>query len=104
MLDIVDYITRECLRAVVDTPISGRRVVREPTDPVAERGTPKMIVSDNGTKLTSNAVLSWSEMPASGGTILHREADTERVRRELQWSHARRAAERDAVPDAEPGP
>lgn len=47
VLNIVDDITRECLRAVVDTSISGRRVVRELADLVAERGTPKMIVSDN---------------------------------------------------------
>jgi len=60
VLNIVDDVTRECLRAVVDTSISGRRVVRELTDLVAERGTPKMIVSDNGTEFTSNAVLSWS--------------------------------------------
>ena len=52
--------TRECIRAVVDTSISGRRVVRELTDLIAERGKPKMIVSDNGTELTSNAVLAWS--------------------------------------------
>jgi len=60
VLNIVDDVTRECLRAVVDTSISGRRVVRELTDLIAERGTPKMIVSDNGTELTSNAVLAWS--------------------------------------------
>ena len=60
MLNIVDDVTRECLRAVVDTSISGRRVVRELVDLIAERGTPKMIVSDNGTELTSNAVLAWS--------------------------------------------
>ncbi|SOB79480.1 Transposase InsO and inactivated derivatives [Sphingomonas guangdongensis] len=60
VLNIVDDITRECLRAVVDTSISGRRVVREPADLVVERVAPKMIVSDNGTELTSNAVLSWS--------------------------------------------
>ena len=59
-LNIVDDVTRECLRAVVDTSISGRRVVRELTALIAERGTPKMIVSDKGTELTSNAVLSWS--------------------------------------------
>jgi len=45
---------------VVDSSISVRRVVRELTDLVAERGTPKTIVSDNATELTSNAVLSWS--------------------------------------------
>jgi transposase InsO family protein len=60
VLNIVDDVTRECIRAVVDTSISGRRVVRELADLVAERGSPKMIVSDNGTELTSNAVLAWS--------------------------------------------
>lgn len=34
--------------------------MRELADLVAERGRPKMIVSDNGTELTSNAVLAWS--------------------------------------------
>ena len=60
VLNIVDDVTRECLRAVVDTSISGRRLVRELVDLVAERGAPKTIVSDNGTELTSNAVLAWS--------------------------------------------
>ncbi|WP_443029579.1 IS3 family transposase [Sphingomonas sp. T1] len=60
ILNIVDDVTRECLRAVLDTSISGKRVVRELSDLVAERGAPKMIVSDNGTELTSNAVLAWS--------------------------------------------
>ncbi|WP_440216472.1 IS3 family transposase [Chromobacterium piscinae] len=60
VLNIVDDVTRECLRAVVDTSISGRRVVRELADLIARRGRPKMIVSDNGTELTSNAVLAWS--------------------------------------------
>nr|WP_184504157.1 IS3 family transposase [Sphingomonas endophytica] len=60
VLNIVDDVTRECLRAVVDTSISGRRVVRELADLIVERGKPKMIVSDNGTELTSNAVLAWS--------------------------------------------
>lgn len=60
VLNIVDDVTRECLAAVVDTSISGRRVVRELGDLIAERGSPKMIVSDNGTELTSNAVLAWT--------------------------------------------
>ncbi|WP_287979823.1 IS3 family transposase [Sphingomonas sp.] len=60
VLNIVDDVTRECIRAVVDTSISGRRVVRELADLITERGRPKMIVSDNGTELTSNAVLAWS--------------------------------------------
>ncbi len=60
VLNIVDDVTRECLRAVVDTSISGRRVVREMANLIAERSRPKIIVSDNGTELTSNAVLVWS--------------------------------------------
>ena len=59
VLNIVDDVTRECLRAVSDTSISGRRVVRELADLICERGKPGMIVSDNGTELTSNAVLAW---------------------------------------------
>jgi len=59
VLNIVDDVTRECLRAVPDTSISGKRVVRELTELIAQRGRPGMIVSDNGTGLTSNAVLIW---------------------------------------------
>ncbi|KNH03570.1 Mobile element protein [Qipengyuania citrea LAMA 915] len=47
VLNIVDDVTRECLRAVPDTSISGRRVVRELAELIAERGKPGMIVSYN---------------------------------------------------------
>lgn len=60
MLNIVDDVTRECLASVPDTSISGVRVVRELTALVARRGKPEMIVSDNGTELTSNAALKWT--------------------------------------------
>ena len=59
VLNVVDDVTRECLAAVPDTSISGHRVVRELTHLIAQRGKPGMIVSDNGTELTSNAVLAW---------------------------------------------
>ncbi len=59
VLNVVDDVTRECLAEVPDTPISGRRVVRELAELIANRGKPGMIVSDNGTRLTSNAVLAW---------------------------------------------
>ena len=59
VLNVVDDVTRECLAAVPDTSICGKRVVRELTDLIAMRGKPGMIVSDNGTELTSNAVLEW---------------------------------------------
>jgi putative transposase len=59
VLNVIDEVTRECLAAVPDTSISGKRVVRELETLVARRGAPKMIVSDNGTEFTSNAVLGW---------------------------------------------
>jgi putative transposase len=59
ILNIVDDVTKECLAAIADTSISGQRVARELSALVARRGTPAMVVSDNGTELTSNAVLAW---------------------------------------------
>ena len=59
ILCIVDDFSRECLATVVDTSLSGVRVVRELEQLILERGKPKIIVSDNGTELTSVAVLRW---------------------------------------------
>jgi putative transposase len=59
VLNIVDDVTRECLAAVPDTSISGKRVARELTAVIERRGKPAMIVSDHGTELTSNAILAW---------------------------------------------
>ena len=56
---MVDDVTWECLVAIPDTFISGRRVARELTALIERRGKPGMIVSDNGTELTSNAILKW---------------------------------------------
>ena len=61
ILNIVDDVTRECLAAIPDTSISGKRVARELSALIERRGKPGIIVSDNGTEFTSNAVLSWSE-------------------------------------------
>src|SRR5262245_49875125 len=47
---VVDDCTRECLALIADTSISGIRVARELDRLLAERGTPKTIVSDNGTE------------------------------------------------------
>ena len=60
VLNVMDDVTRECLAAVVDTSISGKRVARELAHLVAVHGKPTTIVSDNGTELTSDAVLSWA--------------------------------------------
>ena len=61
ILAVVDDCTRECLALVPDTSISGIRVTRELDRIVGRRGRPGAIVSDNGTELTSNAVLGWSD-------------------------------------------
>ena len=61
ILAVVDDFTRECLALVVDTSLSGARVARELDAIIAERGPPLMIVSDNGTELTSLAILQWTQ-------------------------------------------
>ena len=60
ILGIYDDCTRECLAAVADISLSGRRVARELDLLITARGKPKSIISDNGTELTSNAILAWT--------------------------------------------
>ena len=59
ILAVVDDFTRENLALIADTSLSGARVVRELQTLCEQRGHPKTIVSDNGTELTSTAVLKW---------------------------------------------
>jgi putative transposase len=61
ILTIVDDCTRENLALVADTSLSGLRVARELDRVITERGRPKMIVSDNGSEFTSNAILAWAD-------------------------------------------
>ena len=61
VLAVVDDYSRECLALVADTSLSGLRVTRELTELIKHRGKPNMIVSDNGTELTSRAVLKWCQ-------------------------------------------
>jgi len=61
ILAVVDDFTRECLCLVADTSLSGRRVARELDALIAERGRPLLCVSDNGTELTSMAILRWCQ-------------------------------------------
>jgi putative transposase len=61
IFNVIDDVTKECLAAVVDTSISGRRVARELTALIAWRGTPGLTVSDHGTEFTSDAMLASSE-------------------------------------------
>jgi putative transposase len=61
VLTVVDDCTRECLALIADTSLSGLRVARELETLMASRGRPKMIVSDNGTEFTSNAILGFAD-------------------------------------------
>ncbi len=61
ILAVVDDCTRECLALVADTSLSGLRVARELDNLLRQRGRPGTIVSDNGTELTSNAILKWAD-------------------------------------------
>jgi putative transposase len=75
ILTVVDDCTRECLALVADTSLSGVRVARELDRLMIERGKPKMVVSDNGSELTSNAILTWADRtiaPVSTGITSRR--------------------------------
>jgi putative transposase len=61
ILAVEDICTRECLALVADTSISGRRVARELDAVIGWRAKPGTVVSDNGTELTSNAILAWAD-------------------------------------------
>jgi putative transposase len=60
VLTVIDDCTRECIALVADTSLSGKRVARELSQLILQRGVPKMVVSDNGTEFTSNAILNWA--------------------------------------------
>ena len=51
ILAVIDDFNRECVGLVADISLSGVRVACELD----------LIVSDNGTELTSNAILKWQE-------------------------------------------
>ena len=58
---IMDDYTRQWPTTIVDTSISGTRVVRALEELAKTHPLPKAIVSDNGTEFTSGAFLSWAE-------------------------------------------
>jgi putative transposase len=60
VFNVEDQFTRRGLGVEVDTSLPGRRIVRVLERLVAVWGRPAMIVSDNGTELTCNAMLKWT--------------------------------------------
>lgn len=69
-----DDLTRESLATVPDALISAMRPGRELTDLIAMCGTPCVIVSDNGTEITLNAVPECCGAAKTIGIIRARES------------------------------
>jgi putative transposase len=82
ILAIYDDCTRECLAAIADVSLSGRRVARELDRLIAMRGKPKSILSDNGTQLTSNAIVSKQLTPRSSYKASRRRSGAVRSRQQ----------------------
>lgn len=74
-------------------------VAREFDRLIGERDKPTMIVVDNGTEFTSNAILLTWAGKGRGRMARYRtgQADAEWLHREIQWPPSRRVAQRDAV-------
>jgi putative transposase len=66
ILAVIDDFTRESLGLIADTSISGLWVVRELDALIRHYGKPATIVSDNGTELTSRAMLEWQNQNGVG--------------------------------------
>jgi transposase InsO family protein len=99
ILVVVDDCTRECLTLVADTSISGLRVARKLDRLLVARGKPRTIVSDNGTELTSNAILRWADdHKVAWHFIAPGKPGAECLRRVVHGPPPGRVAQRDAVP------
>ena len=71
ILCVIDAFSREGLATVGDNSTPGTRVARELDRIAAARGLPCLVVSDNGTELTSQALLAWQQ-DRGGRLALHR--------------------------------
>jgi putative transposase len=60
VFNVEDQFTRRGLGVEIDTSLPGKRIVRVLERLVEIWGKPTMIVSDNGTELTCNAMLKWT--------------------------------------------
>lgn len=102
ILNGVDEVTRECLAAIPDTSISGRRVARADDVDRAPRAS-----GDDCQRQWDRFHLDRHPGLVAGSRrrlALHRvrQADAERLRGIVQWADARRTAEREPV--LRPGP
>jgi len=60
ILAVYDACTLKCLASIADFSLSGRWVARELDLLIAVRARPKLVASDSGGELTSNAILTWT--------------------------------------------
>jgi putative transposase len=90
-LNVVDLYTRACLAIEVDTSLPGRRVARVLEQLCEQYGTPARLRLDNGPEFTGQALDAWAYR-RGGAARLHRprQADAERLPRELQRALPRR--------------
>ena len=84
ILGVMDTFTRECLALEVDTSFASPRVTRVLDAIIAERGRPQRLRTDNGSELTSRHFLSCCGLETRVGLHPARQANRERIRRELQ--------------------
>ena len=116
-LTVLDNCTRECLALIADTSLSGARVARELAAIIERRGKPMMIISDNGTEFTSNAILAFADnrkldwhyiAPGKPTQNAFIESFNGRLRPSQRCTHRLpgngRIADRNAVPVAGPCP
>lgn len=59
--NVIDEYTRECLAIYVDYSIGGKKVVNILEELRMQKGLPDIILSDNGTELTSKAMWGWTD-------------------------------------------
>jgi len=104
ILVVVDDFTRECPALVADTSLPGQRVVRELEIIIAQRGRPAVCVSDNGTELSSMAVLRWSHEIRIEWHYIAPGKPTQNAFIGSFNVPARRAVERNTAHLARPGP
>ena len=62
VLNVVDDGTRECVLSFASTSIPGATVVRLLADAVLQRGTPKVLLTDNGPEFTGRVLDQWASV------------------------------------------
>ena len=60
VLNVVDDGTRECVLSFASTSIPGATVVRLLADAIQKRGTPKVLLTDNGPEFTGRVLDQWT--------------------------------------------